>query len=271
MMLSGRCAQRPRVGNPFPSTHLAGAQHIIEALVLSRLARMRRRRDAAHCAVAVGPRAGLQPLKSEHWSHLRGDAAHSAVADGPRAGLQPLKWEPGDDRPAFAGLSAGSPVAGATVGKSPTLAMEFPVAISVLPQFSASAPTTSSSSSAPALDAHADSPAKAGRSSPGSHFSGCRPARGPSATAEWAASRRRLGGVSAASHPRQPRQNKRFDDVLRAREMCRRERVSNPRTLGAATPPSSSSRPKVDKRAPLRAGTSLEQRRPRDFVRSSRG
>gem|GEM_PF-1774214 len=43
----------------------------------------------------------------------REDAAHSAVADGPRAGLQPLKWEPGTDRPACAGLSARASSAGA--------------------------------------------------------------------------------------------------------------------------------------------------------------
>jgi hypothetical protein len=43
----------------------------------------------------------------------RRDAAHSAVAVGPRAGLQPLKWEPGAERPACAGLPAGASSAGA--------------------------------------------------------------------------------------------------------------------------------------------------------------
>jgi hypothetical protein len=62
----------------------------------------------------------------------RGEAAHSAVADGPGTGLQPLKWGPGADRPAFAGLSGGAPVAGATVGVSPTVVMEAGAAISAL-------------------------------------------------------------------------------------------------------------------------------------------
>jgi SAM-dependent methyltransferase len=55
----------------------------------------------------------------------RGDAAHSAVADGPRAGLRPLKWEPGTERPVCTGLPGGAPVAGATVGRSPTAAVEL--------------------------------------------------------------------------------------------------------------------------------------------------
>ena len=123
---------------------------------------VRARWSAAHSAVADGPRAGLQPLKSDqcsqvaqpacrlgframarhprqHQAHvmcinvrIRWSAAHSALADGPRAGLQPLKWEPGDERPACAGLSAGSPVAGATVGWVSTAAMELPATLSAL-------------------------------------------------------------------------------------------------------------------------------------------
>ena len=114
------------------------------------------------------------------------DVAHSAVAGGP-SGLQPLKWEPGTDRPAFAGLPAGAPVAGAPVGGSSTVAVNAHVAIRTLSCCSAWTPTPYSSS-APALDAPADSPAKAGRSAPGSDFSDRRPARGPSAGAESAAS-----------------------------------------------------------------------------------
>jgi hypothetical protein len=127
--------------------------------------------------------------------------AHSAVADGPQAGLQPLKWEPGAERPAFAGLPAGASSAGALdegdVGahaeqrdKPQSVPWSSIAAVGDLPTV------------APATGAPAGSPAKAGRSVPGSHFSGCRPACGPTATAEWAASQRRPSGVPAASRRR---------------------------------------------------------------------
>ena len=127
------------------------------------------------------------------------DVAHSAVANGPLAGLQPLKWEPGVGRPSFEGLSGGAPSAGATVGRGSTVAVDIPRAISALFRVSGRVPTTASSS-APALGAPADSPSKEGRPVPGSHFSGCRPASGPFATAEWAAS-------FVASRPRREEEN----------------------------------------------------------------
>jgi hypothetical protein len=63
------------------------------------------------------------------WVGRRRDAAHSAVADGPRAGLRPLKWEPGAERPVCTGLPGGAPVAGATVGRSPTAAVQLPATL----------------------------------------------------------------------------------------------------------------------------------------------
>jgi len=62
----------------------------------------------------------------------RSESAHCAVAVGPRAGLQPLKWEPGAERPACAGLAARAPVARATVGRWSTVAVELTVTLSVL-------------------------------------------------------------------------------------------------------------------------------------------
>ena len=92
----------------------------------------------------------------------RWSAAHSAVADGP-SGLQPLKWEPGDERPAFAGLSAGASSAEALdeedVGahaqqqdRSLTVAESSIAAVDDLPTV------------APATGAPPDSPSKEGRS-----------------------------------------------------------------------------------------------------------
>ena len=128
------------------------------------------------------------PTRRRPQDRAQRDDAHSAVADGPRAGLQPLKWEPGAERPAFAGLPEGASSAGALdeedVGahtrqqdKSLSVTWSSIAAVEDLPTV------------APATGDPADSPAQAGRSVPGSHFSGCRPARGPSATAEWASSR----------------------------------------------------------------------------------
>ena len=136
------------------------------------------------------------PDPRQHQAHVmcinvraRWNAAHSAVADGPRAGLQPLKWEPGDERPAFAGLSAGASSAGALdeedVGAH---AQQQDKALSV--GWSSIAMVGDLPTVAPATGAPAGSPVQTGRPVPGSHFSGCRPARGPSATAEWAALQR---------------------------------------------------------------------------------
>src|SRR3990167_7127068 len=99
----------------------------------------------------------------------RWSAAHSAVAGGPRAGLQPLKWEPGDDRPAFAGLSAGASSAGALdeedVGAH---AQRQDKALSVAGSSIAAVETQPTV--APATGDPSASPAKAGRSVPGPHF-----------------------------------------------------------------------------------------------------
>src|SRR3990167_2516162 len=112
----------------------------------------------------------------------RWSAAHSAVAVGPRAGLQPLKWEPGADRPAVAGLSAGASSAGALdeedVGAHAQQQDKTLVVVWTSIAAIGDLPTV-----APATGAPPGSPAKAGRSSPGSDFSDCRP-EGPSAIAE---------------------------------------------------------------------------------------
>ena len=79
-------------------------------------------------------------VRSRHWR--RSASAHCAVGSGPQAGLQPLKWEPGAERPAFAGRPARAPVARATVGRCSTVAVELTVTLSVLFRVTERAPTS---------------------------------------------------------------------------------------------------------------------------------
>jgi hypothetical protein len=125
----------------------------------------------------------------------RWSAAHSAVADGPLAGLQPLKWGPGTERPASAGLPAGASSAG-TLDEADAGAHTQKRDNPSIASWSSIATVENLPTVAPATGAPSGSPAKAGRSVPGPHFSGCRPASGPSATAEWAALQRAHALVS---------------------------------------------------------------------------
>ncbi len=94
----------------------------------------------------------------------RSASAHCAVADGPRAGLQPLKWEPGAGRPACAGLPVGAPSAlRSTSGRRDSLN-------------GLGADAFTPSTVAPATGAPTGSPAQAGRPAPGPDFSASRAA-----------------------------------------------------------------------------------------------
>jgi hypothetical protein len=171
----------------------------------------RARRPSSEC---------LSRCCSGGWGRRR-DAAHSAVADGPRAGLRPLKWEPGTERPACAGLPAGASSAGALDGGDVDAhAEQQHKALSGA--WSSIAAIGNHPTVAPATGAPQGSPSKEGRSVPGSHFSGRRPARGPSATAEWAASPVPLTVTNT-------RKYERFCDASPPLKMCRSDRVENPR------------------------------------------